>query len=449
MKKIKKLLASSRNNMIKVIAISLVIAVILIVAIGYVDSEIVEIISIVGLILLLYLDIVLIIFVIINVIKSVLTINRLKKYLGSEYLEIEDEEYERVNKTLYISKNIIIFNPINNPFVVHKNQVLACEQKEIFVANTFLPVIELATENKKYLIRYTMKKKADREVAYQKLKTVLNPDLFTQYDHVEEINTTENLNERPRVDFAEKRGGLNLFGFIAILVVLFILFGIGYYTLTDKQFDSPSNTQDTVTNGGQFRNVDFQDNGEIELTYDVIDDETVIYLFNNSDYAFKGKLTIRTADSVENIETYWMRPGGYDYVALKNKGEPNQYNMNVELYKELANPTDIQYLMYYSTLVDDYAFDIAIDDELTIDNVREIAIDQGIYSNLEDVETVTLLFHDMNINDFSTSTPPEDMSTIKYVAKIQVTTKDITIYEGYNEMKEVETFNYEEKYNER
>lgn len=449
MKKIKSLLFNSSKKLLISLVVSLVLLVIVPVlgsTIGQ-SNESLELVFIIALVLVMYAALIFLILVIIGLIRYLTTMNLFKKRIKEEGIEIDEEEFELVHKRLYVSKNYILYNLLGGSFVLHKTWIDRLEDKEIFKGNTFLPIIEIMAKNKKYMIQYSMKKKSDRELAMNRLQSMVNPLAVVQKSIEENVQP----NQKTSVNLTEKQGGLNLITFALLSVILFIIFGFGYYYVSENFMSKQSPTiKDESNKDSTFRNVDFSENGEIEVTYEIIDDETVLYFYNNSEYAFKGKLMVTTDSAMENIETYWIRPQGYDYVPLKNKGTPEQYNINVELYRELVKPSTVDYYIYFSTLVDDYAFDVVVDENMSLDSIKEIAIDQGMYSDLEEVASLKLLFHDMDVATFLQELPPEDLSTLRYIVEINTETKEAIIYEATQDnQQEIERFNYEEAYNER
>jgi hypothetical protein len=456
MKLIKKLLFKSTRNIGSAFLISLIVGiVILLISIfGKNDSnESLEVFFIVLNIFVIYVCLITLVLFIASGSRYLIAINRFKKGIQEDDIYVEDEDFEKLHQRVYISKNYILHTQMSAGFVLHRSWVTSCKEKTIFRGNICVPVIEFIAKNKTYLISYTRNKKDDRDLVMTVLKTKLDASCI---DYDNEIKSQENTNHST-INFKEKQGGLNLIGFIAISSVLFLIFGFGYSIIRGNKpnYSKPIISNDDNTNTHEessiYRAVDFTENGEIELNYEIEDGVTVLYFYNNSDYVFKANATIAFGNDVmEDVETYWIRPQGFDYIDLENVGEPTEYRFNTELYREIITPASIDYLIYPSSLLDTYAYDIVIDGDNSLENVIDIAIDQAIYTEMEELSALTLLVHSMDIDTFMTENPPEDLSTLIYIVEIDVPTQTVVIYEATgDEPKELEKFNYEEKYYER
>lgn len=446
MKKIKTLLFSGSKKTLISLGLSLLFGffIVLLIGMDVFDSTEANVVMVILIVIWIYWALMSLILAIIGLIKYITAKGRFNKWAKADELYVEDEEFEMIHKNLYVSKNYILSTTLAIPFVLHRAWIDECVDKEIFRGNILTPVIEIKAKNKTFLIQYTMKKQENRENAMKKFKEMLN----LESEVIEKpVETTQ---DNPTVSLTEKQGKLNLITFGMIAVVMVLLFGFGYNYVSERVNYTRSSNSPTATTQQTYRNVDFQENGEIQLTYDIENEETTLYFFNESPYVFKAKLTITTDSSMENIETYWIRPQGYDSITLKNKGEPDQYQFNVELYRELLYPTSVVYKMYASSLTEDYAYDVVFENNCTLEDVREVAIDEGIYSDMENVPELILFFHDLDMETFENESPPEDLSSLRYVVEIDTITQEAVIYEANKEERtEVERFNYEEAYYER
>ncbi len=364
-----------------------------------------------------------------------------KKRGIAEGIDIEEEEFETIHKNFYVSANYIV-NTFGQYFIVDKKWIIDYEEKTMLIAGNFHSVIEINTGDKKFSLIYKAKRKEDYDKALSIISSLVDDDRGVQ-----QKDELALIHEKQSPSFTEKSGRLNLISFIIIALLLFSGFGFGYTALI-KEYGS-NHEQVAQDGNGFYRNVVFKENGEIYVNYDVIDDITYLYFTNNSSYAFKAKVVVSTEKSNEKVETLWIRPQGFDYLELKKQGIPTQYEFSTESYRQLLKPTDIKYRMFISSIMSGYVYDVVIDDELTLNNGKEVSVDEAVYSVIEDSNTI-LYFYEMDINEFETENPESDLSTLRYEVVIDINMKTVTIYEADKEERnEIERFNFEEVYHAR
>ncbi len=397
------------------------------------------------------------IFWIINVFRYNKAIGYFKKRVLAEGIEIDDEqEFEKLNKNVYLSSKIIISTYMASQFVLYKSWVKECSETEKFQSGRYWPCVVIKTEDKTFT--FLLGKEKLRVELMEALKTA-----FVTNDVV--MSTPIMQSERdaiqPKVDFTDKSNGMNIIVFGLICFALVVGFGFSYPYLRDMIHSKSTTTPPPIINNDYDDNKDdtyadassidsyfidkyYSENDEVNAIYNVVDDVTLLYVTNDTPYAFKGKLEIFFGEETETVETYWIRPHGYDYFTLDTKGEPTQYRITEENYKEYTIPSLVKYSMLESYLTDGYSYDIVFDgSELNEDNVIDVSIEQARFTELEEYPNATLFFHEMNVEDFETMGAPEDFSTVRYVVEIDTESKSFVVYQANGEERtEITTFKY-------
>lgn len=397
------------------------------------------------------------IFWIIYVIQYIKAIGYFKKRVLAEGIEIDDEqEFEKLNKSVYLSSKIIISTyRMASQFVLYKSWIKECSEIEKFQGGRYWPGVVIKTDDKTFTFLFGKEKL--RVELMEALKTA-----FVTNDVV--MSTPIMQSERdaiqPKVDFTDKSNGMNIIVFGLICLAIVVGFGFSYPYLRDMIHTKSTTTPAPITNNNYDNNDDtytdvssidiyfgdkyYNENDEVNAIYNVVDGVTLLYVTNDTPYAFRGTLEIYFGEETETIETYWIRPHGYDYFTLNTTGEPTEYRITEENYKEYLVPSLVKYTMMESYLTNSYAYDIVFDEaEINEDNVIDVSLEQARLTELEEYLSATLFFHEMDLEEFETMGTPEDFSTVRYIVEIDVESKSFVVYEANGEERtEIRTVNY-------
>ncbi|MEG2328846.1 hypothetical protein [Anaerorhabdus sp.] len=396
------------------------------------------------------------IFWIINFYRYSKAMSYFKKRVLSEGIEIDDEqEFEKLNKNVYLSSKIIISTYMVSQFVLYKSWVKECNETEKFQNGRYWPCVVIKTDDKTFT--FLLGKEKLRVELMEALKTA-----FVTNDVIMStpIMQSERELNQSGVDFADKSNGMNIIVFGLICLAIVAGFGFSYPYLRDMIHTKSTTTPLPITNNNYDNNDDtysdvssidiyfgdkyYNENDEVNAIYNVVDGVTLLYVTNDTPYAFRGTLEIYFGEEKETIETYWIRPHGYDYFTLNTTGEPTEYRIIEENYKEYLVPSLVKYTMMESYLTNSYAYDIVFDEaEINEDNVIDVSLEQARLTELEEYPSATLFFHEMDLEEFETMGAPEDFSTVRYVVEIDVESKSFVVYATNGEERtEITTVNY-------
>lgn len=355
------------------------------------------------------------------------------------------EEFELIGYKTYLSTRVLLCVG-HSPFVLNRTWVTSCIKDDLFINGTkILLSLGISINTNDRQVKMFFAKEKERDLIYNQLHHALQFQINDQtIEDVTPLYPTQDPFDQSKKTMLNNTKlilGLGLIFTLATVVIVPLVLNLKD---TSKESFIP---MDTTYEQFEYylRDINYSGAENISVTKVETDEGSIVLAIqNNNDYAFLGEIEIITDKDVETLSTHWIRPYGIDFYFLESTGNPTDYEITWESYKDLKNPSYLSISTQSSSLSDKFAYDVIfVDNELSIENVGTVSFEQAVFTNLEKRDQLTLYFHDLSESDFINKGVPEDYSTVRYLSEIDAISKTVTVYEVTGQQRqEIVSFTY-------
>lgn len=359
-------------------------------------------------------------------------------YLDEHGLSAE-EDFEKLGKTIYISKNMIIDTMNSYSATIHMNMIESYEKSVMVMGKASYLTVEIKLYGEKKTQHCFCFKPEIQSALIERInerKGIIIPeeekDLRTEKSKAFNAVTQE----EPK----------KVYGVIAVIIIMAVVTGLVYYfvqsskeesyisggnTSGDVEAPSGNNQPNTDQSYQYLKLTDEKDDDYIDVGYDGEKGDYTIYLYNTSSYLFEGTLIISDESlDEEKLEVVGLSPGGYwesDVSSLLN--EPSEYEFKSVKFYESDQVSAIQYKRHFG--FNEEERNIAIKgDMMTVENIESILLEEKSYVEREGIKKGFYYFHDVE-PEYLEEYYPDDETRV-YRGIIDTETNEIRIYE-YNQ----------------